>query len=296
MAAAERAALLRLLFHIETFDDPTPEKLPGARSAAAVRKPSPTAAPVSAAVGAGAAPAPLAPPTSTALIVLPGDGSVDVKTTHAHEIVEDLWLGAAEARHEVWCRRHRICAVVDCVPRYTGGKSPLHKSITLYQHVPFEDVSGGDSRGSIVEGAHAVARAIAHARSAGGATLVHCQAGISRSASVAIAYLMMHRGMPLLDAAVLVRRRRPEVYPNAGFWHHLRWIEGQVHGGRTTISADDVKRHRHHVPPFAYSKHVFVAPWSPPADSGAAAAGAGRDSDVGGSDEASAAGASASTG
>lgn len=198
--------------------------------------------------------------------MLPGGGAEDHADArgHAHEIVDGLWLGAAEARHEVWCRRHRICAVVDCVPRYTGGKSPLHASVTLYQHVPFEDVPVGDMRAVIVEGATAVAKAVHHAHTAGGAVLVHCQAGISRSASVTIAYLVMHRGMTLLDAALLVRRRRSVAYPNAGFWHHLRWIEGEVRGGVTTVSAEDLKRHKNHQKAFPYTKPVHVALWSPP--------------------------------
>lgn len=52
---------------------------------------------------------------------------------------------------------------------------------------------------------------------AGGSVLVHCQAGMSRSASVVIGYLMWKNKLPLRDAIALTRKGRPRVLPNAGF-------------------------------------------------------------------------------
>ncbi|CAM4303464.1 unnamed protein product [Caretta caretta] len=54
-----------------------------------------------------------------------------------------------------------------------------------------------------------------------GRTLVHCVAGVSRSASLCIAYLMKYHRLSLLDAHQWVRSRRPVVRPNAGFWRQL---------------------------------------------------------------------------
>jgi protein-tyrosine phosphatase len=51
----------------------------------------------------------------------------------------------------------------------------------------------------------------------GGSVLVHCFAGVSRSASVVIAYLMREHGLPTLDAMTYVRKRRPIIFPNPGF-------------------------------------------------------------------------------
>ena len=51
----------------------------------------------------------------------------------------------------------------------------------------------------------------------GGTVLVHCYAGISRSASVVIAYLMREHGLPMIDAMQYVRKRRAIIYPNPGF-------------------------------------------------------------------------------
>ncbi|KAF9078683.1 hypothetical protein BDP27DRAFT_1310007 [Rhodocollybia butyracea] len=51
----------------------------------------------------------------------------------------------------------------------------------------------------------------------GRGVLVHCQAGISRSATIVAAYLMYNRKMNVEEALNLVRKARPEIEPNPGF-------------------------------------------------------------------------------
>jgi predicted protein tyrosine phosphatase len=58
-----------------------------------------------------------------------------------------------------------------------------------------------------------------------GPVLVHCMAGISRSATIVIAYLMKERVMSLEDAYVHVKERRSIVKPNSGFMRRLRGYE-----------------------------------------------------------------------
>jgi protein-tyrosine phosphatase len=58
---------------------------------------------------------------------------------------------------------------------------------------------------------------IKEAISSGGTVFVHCYAGISRSASCVIAYLMQDQGMPFFEAMSYVRKRRHIVFPNFGF-------------------------------------------------------------------------------
>ncbi|KAK2837491.1 hypothetical protein Q5P01_014703 [Channa striata] len=65
---------------------------------------------------------------------------------------------------------------------------------------------------------------------AGGRTLVHCNAGVSRSAALCMAYLMKHRGATLLDAHRRVKSCRPIVRPNNGFWRQLVRYEMELRG------------------------------------------------------------------
>ncbi|KAJ3727463.1 protein-tyrosine phosphatase-like protein [Lentinula raphanica] len=52
---------------------------------------------------------------------------------------------------------------------------------------------------------------IDQARQEGGQVLVHCRVGVSRSATVTIAYVMKHLSLPLVDAYLIVRSRRLSV-------------------------------------------------------------------------------------
>ncbi|KAL1696826.1 hypothetical protein GGG16DRAFT_42712 [Schizophyllum commune] len=61
------------------------------------------------------------------------------------------------------------------------------------------------------------------ARAEGGQVLVHCRVGVSRSATVVIAYAMKHLNIPLVDAYLIVRSRRLSVLiqPNMRLLYNL---------------------------------------------------------------------------
>lgn len=64
----------------------------------------------------------------------------------------------------------------------------------------------------------------------GGRTLVHCVAGVSRSATICIAYLMKYHRMSLEQAYYHCKKRRPVVHPNCGFWRQLIDYERRMLG------------------------------------------------------------------
>lgn len=68
---------------------------------------------------------------------------------------------------------------------------------------------------------------------AGGVTLVHCVAGVSRSASLCLAYLIKYHRMSLKDAYNHVKARRPQIRPNVAFVKQLMEYEFKQHGMRS---------------------------------------------------------------
>ncbi|KAF9605536.1 hypothetical protein IFM89_017555 [Coptis chinensis] len=78
---------------------------------------------------------------------------------------------------------------------------------------------------------------IDEAKMMGGGVLVHCFAGKSRSVTIVVAYLMKKRGMSLSQALQLVKNKRPQVAPNAGFMSQLQNFERplRVNGARCLL-------------------------------------------------------------
>ncbi|CAG2170504.1 unnamed protein product [Oppiella nova] len=64
----------------------------------------------------------------------------------------------------------------------------------------------------------------------GGRVLIHCMAGISRSAAFLIAYLMKYLRMSLKDAYNLLHKKRPIVRPNGSFFRQLIDFEWRLFG------------------------------------------------------------------
>ncbi|NXG37874.1 DUS18 phosphatase, partial [Dromaius novaehollandiae] len=66
-----------------------------------------------------------------------------------------------------------------------------------------------------------------------GRTLLHCAAGVSRSATVCLAYLMKYQSMSLASAHAWVKSCRPIIRPNNGFWQQLIQYEYKLYGTNT---------------------------------------------------------------
>ena len=68
----------------------------------------------------------------------------------------------------------------------------------------------------------------------GESVLVHCQFGVSRSATVVLAFVLLHhrpRLTTLQQAYEMIQAQRPKIQPNTGFWKQLQVWE--------TMSQDD---------------------------------------------------------
>ena len=61
-----------------------------------------------------------------------------------------------------------------------------------------------------------------------GKVLVHCQAGVSRSATICIAYLMYHKRVPMEQAYDYLKGRRSVIAPNVNFMCQLMEYEAEL--------------------------------------------------------------------
>eukprot|EP00798_Chlamydomonas_sp_ICE-L_P016100 gene16100-22242_t len=97
---------------------------------------------------------------------------------------------------------------------------PSHLHRYVYKHIPVVDLEEEDLVSFFEECINFI-----HEGRQKGAVLVHCAAGISRSASICIAYIMKMQSASLSDARATVKAARPQVNPNMGFSIQMQLFE-----------------------------------------------------------------------
>mmetsp|Transcript_54545 Transcript_54545/g.174955 ORF Transcript_54545/g.174955 Transcript_54545/m.174955 type:complete len:277 (-) Transcript_54545:118-948(-) len=90
-----------------------------------------------------------------------------------------------------------------------------------YLRVPLADLPEQQLAGHLEEAVLSIGEALQR----GDAVLVHCLMGISRSASLVLAYLMRSQGLGYDAALAALRESRWSVRPNEGFRQQLRELE-----------------------------------------------------------------------
>ncbi|XP_048835360.1 dual specificity protein phosphatase 19a [Brienomyrus brachyistius] len=69
---------------------------------------------------------------------------------------------------------------------------------------------------------HETSQFIDQVKAEEGVVLIHCNAGVSRSAAIVIGYLMSREGLAFDAAFALVKAARPAIRPNLGFYEQLK--------------------------------------------------------------------------
>jgi len=140
------------------------------------------------------------------------------KDAEAHSIGDGVFLGSVKAATNIktlesW-KITRIL-VVDTT------SSILWPDKFSYKRVKLEDIPTANLLAILPE----ALAFLGEAQLRRDPVLVHCTRGFSRSASVAIAFQMLFKGLSYEDALNLVKRRRPNVYPNIGFQQQLQQLD-----------------------------------------------------------------------
>jgi len=104
-----------------------------------------------------------------------------------------------------------------------------------YMRCPIKDRS--DAAGAIAGYFPQCVEFLNACRAGGGRVLVHCRAGVSRSATLVIGYLMQLNGWDLKTALHFVDTRR-FVQPNSGFIEFLIGLERSLFGTCSVTAAD----------------------------------------------------------
>jgi len=142
------------------------------------------------------------------------------------EVYPRIFIGGEAAATDITrLRRLGITHVLNasCFDVYTG--EPFYKSRNFkcgYLGIPAVDHESFRLSPFFEEACRFIDGAMSH----GGKVMVHCREGISRSATLVLAYLINRKGMPVGDAVRSVRRKR-QIYPNDGFLQQLIDLNNQ---------------------------------------------------------------------
>ncbi|CAF95120.1 unnamed protein product [Tetraodon nigroviridis] len=139
-------------------------------------------------------------------------------------VTEHLYLSSFRAAED---SRQLIRCNITCIINVSESKSGTPQLPGVeYFHIPVPDSPLAPLGEHFDEVADKIQLRAAH----GGRTLVHCNAGVSRSAALCMAYLLKHRDVSLLEAHGWVKRCRPLARPNTGFWEQLIRYETELRG------------------------------------------------------------------
>jgi hypothetical protein len=165
---------------------------------------------------------------------------LDSSWSEATEIVSGLFVGSARAANDLsMLRRKRIGAVLSAGTKFTAGMYTRHRDVVA-EHlvVTAKDVPEQNLLAFWNDTNAWLARQLDER---GARVLVHCQKGMSRSASIAAAFLVAHRNMSLDAALGTLKARRAIVAPNRGFLRQLRYFE-DLHARLWWPQSDDYLR------------------------------------------------------
>ncbi|XP_018578536.1 dual specificity protein phosphatase 19 [Anoplophora glabripennis] len=131
------------------------------------------------------------------------------------EVLPFLYLGSQDCCDECVLRKYDLTCVLS-----VGIEAPVRYSGITYKYITCLDLPETDLESTLKECIPFVQQAKCQNRN----VLVHCNAGVSRSASVIIGYLILVEGYSYVEAYDIVKTARNCIKPNTGFEKQLRCL------------------------------------------------------------------------
>ena len=153
------------------------------------------------------------------------------------KVLDNLYCGTYKHARNAHVRL--ACGITHVVDVESGGSRPDNLDPALYCASPMCDFGSTD----VGVDSSMLARTlefIARALDAGGVVLVQCEWGVNRSATMTCAFLVVHRDMSLLDAAITVKTARPVTRPRDEYIHQLLAVEAAARRGMELSSGEAV--------------------------------------------------------
>lgn len=136
-----------------------------------------------------------------------------------HEVIPKLFVGSQDAASNLnGLKEHGISHILN-----VAGVTTAQLDHIIYKYLPLYDVPDFNIAAHFKDAIHFINEGLQR-----GAVLVHCNAGISRSTTITIAYLMKEIGHTLESAFQLVKKARLATRPNPGFMKQLKAFENEL--------------------------------------------------------------------
>ncbi|XP_076472329.1 dual specificity protein phosphatase 19-like [Babylonia areolata] len=147
--------------------------------------------------------------------------STDVEDLQVGHVLPGLIIGSQDVAHNLEVlERHKVTHILN-VASHVANLFPdrfTYLSLDLRDLPDFPISKAFPQALDFIEGA----------LKEQGCVLVHCNAGVSRSATIVLAHLMKTQGMSLNDAFTYLRSKRSSSFPNSGFMIQLKNYEDSL--------------------------------------------------------------------
>nr|XP_054587350.1 dual specificity protein phosphatase 26 [Nothobranchius furzeri] len=147
--------------------------------------------------------------------------------SHADEVWPRLYIGDQQSAENVSdLSTRRFTHILSAAHSDRQGQPQIYEGMNItYMGIEARDAYDYDMSINFQAAADFIHRAL----SRGGKVLVHCHVGVSRSATLVLAYLMLKQNLTLVEAVCAVKDKRG-VIPNRGFLRQLIKLDGQLFG------------------------------------------------------------------